>query len=139
MQVGQHAVEQDLPDVAQQDAADQVGHEEDGAEDVGALDAPGEHQRDGKGADVDEDGGHHGERRREAERVQERGILEHADVVLDAHERGLADGGEPLERQINAPDKGPDKADDERDQGRQHEHRPIFADGLLHDIPPNGV
>src|SRR5699024_7063173 len=58
-QVGEHAVEQDLPDVAQQDAADQVGHEVDGAEQVGAPDAPGQGQGDGKGKHVDEDGGQH--------------------------------------------------------------------------------
>ena len=69
MQVCQHAVEQDLPDVAQQDAADQVGHEVDGTEDVGAADAAGEHQRNGKGADVDEHGGYYSERCGKAEGV----------------------------------------------------------------------
>ena len=136
MQVCQHAVEQDLPDVAQQDAADQVGHKVDGTEDVGALDAAGQHDCNGKGADVDEHGGDHSERCRKAESVQEGGILEHGDIVLDAHKGGLAHGGEALEGKEDAPDKGPDKADDERDQRRKHEHRPIFADGLLHDIPP---
>ena len=136
LQVGQHTVEQDLPDVAQQDAADQVGHEVDGTEDVGAADAAGEHQRNGKGADVDEHGGYYSERRGKAEGVQEGGILKYAEVVLNAHKGGLAHSGEPLERKVNTPDKGPDKADDERDEGRQHEHRPVFTDGFLHDVPP---
>ena len=136
LQVCQHAVEQDLPDVAQQDAADQVGHEVDGTEDVGALDAAGQHNCNGKGADIDEHGGDHSERCRKAESVQEGGILEHGNIVLDAYKGGLAHGGEALEGKEDAPDKGPDKADDERDQRRKHEHRPIFADGLLHDIPP---
>ena len=35
--------------------------------------------------------------------------------------------------------KGPDEADDKGDQSRQHKHRPIFADGFLHDIPPDGA
>ena len=136
LQVCQHTVEQDLPDVAQQDAADQVGHEVDGTEDVGAADAAGERQRNGKGADVDEHGGNYSERRSKAERVQEGGILKYAEVVLNAHKGGLAHSGEPLERKVNTPDKGPDKADDERDEGRQHEHRPVFTDGFLHDVPP---
>ena len=136
LQVCQHAVEQDLPDVAQQDAADQVGHKVDGTEDVGALDAAGQHDCNGKGADIDEHGGDHSERCRKAESVQEGGILEHGNIVLDTHKGGLAHGGEALEGKEDAPDKGPDKADDERDQRRKHEHRPIFADGLLHDIPP---
>ena len=136
LQVGQYTVEQNLPDVAQQDAADQVGHEVDGTEDVGAADAAGEHQRNGKGADVDEHGGYYSEHCGKAEGVQEGGILKYVDVVLDAHEGGLANSSEPLERKVNAPDKGPDKADDEREQRGQHEHRPIFADGFLHDVPP---
>ena len=37
---------------------------------------------------------------------------------------------------VDAPDEGPDEADDERQQGGQDEHRPVFADGPLHDIPP---
>ena len=136
LQVCQHAVEQDLPDVAQQDAADQVGHKVDGTEDVGALDAAGQHDCNGKGADIDEHGGDHSKHCRKTEGVQEGGVLEDGDVVLDADEGGLGDRCEPLEGQISAPDEGPDEADDERDEGRQHEHRPIFADGLLHDIPP---
>ena len=80
--------------------------------------------------------GHHGERRRKAEGVEEGLVREDADVVLQAHEGGFAHGGETLEGKIDAPDEGPDEADDERQQGGQYEHRPIFTDGLLHDIPP---
>src|SRR5699024_4765554 len=116
-QVGEHAVEQDLPDVAQQDAADQVGHEVDGAEQVGAPDAPGQGQRDGKGKHVDEDGGHHRKGGREPERMGKGGVLEHLDVVVKPHEGGLGHGGEPLEGKVDAPDEGPDKADDEGQQG----------------------
>ena len=137
LEIGQHTIEQDLPDVAQQDAADQVGHEVDRAEQIRALNAAGQHEGDGERADVDEHSGQHRERCREAEGVEEGGILEDGKVVLDAHKGGLRHGGEPLEGQVDAPDEGPDEADDERDEGRQHEHRPIFADGLLHDIPPN--
>ena len=64
---------------------DQVGHKVDGTEDVGALDAAGQHDCNGKGADVDEHGGDHGERCRKTEGMQEGGILEHGKIVLDAH------------------------------------------------------
>ena len=87
----------------------------------GAADAAGEHQRNGKGADVDEHGGYYSERCGKAEGVQEGGILKYAEVVLNAHKGGLAHSGEPLERKVNAPDKGPDKADDEREQ-RVHQY-----------------
>ena len=70
-QVGQNAVEQNLPDIAQHDAADQVRQEEDGAESVGAVHTAGEKQRDGKGQHVDQQGGHDGERRCEPERMGE--------------------------------------------------------------------
>ena len=68
---GQQTVEQDLPDIAQHDAADQVRQEEDGAESVGAVHTAGEKQRDGKGQHVDQQGGHDGERRCEPERMGE--------------------------------------------------------------------
>ena len=70
------------------------------------------------------------------EGVEEGLVRKDVDVVLQAHEGGLAHGGETLEGKIDAPDEGPDEADDERQQGGQYEHRPIFTDGLLHDIPP---
>ena len=139
LEVGQQAVQQDLPDVAQQDAADQVGHKVHGTEQVGALDAPGQHQRNGKGKHVDEHGAHHSKDRRKAKGMEEGGILEHGKVVLDAHKGGLGHGGESLEGQICAPDKGPDEADDKGDQSRQHKHRPVFTNGFLHDIPPDGA
>ena len=139
LQVRQHTVEQDLPDVAQQDAADQVGHKEHGTEDVGALDAAGQHQCNGKGAHVDEHGAYHGKHRRKAKGVQEGGILKYREVVLDSYKGGLGNGSEPLEGQINAPDKGPDEADDKGDQSRKHKYRPVFTNGFLHDIPPEGA
>ena len=139
LQVCQHAVEQDLPDVAQQDAADQVGHEEHGTEDVGALDAAGQHQCNGKSTHIDKYSAYHGKRRRKAKGVQKGGILKYREVVLDAYKGGLGNGSEPLEGQVNAPDKGPDEADDKGDQSRKHKYRPVFTNGFLHDIPPQGA
>ena len=139
LQVRQHTVEQNLPDVAQQDAADQVGHKEHGTEDVGALDAAGQHQCNGKSTHIDKYSAYHGKRRRKAKGVQKGGILKYREVVLDAHKGGLGNGSEPLEGQVNAPDKGPDEADDKGDQSRKHKYRPVFTNGFLHDIPPQGA
>ena len=61
---------------------DQVGHEVDGTEDVGAADAAGEHQRNGKGADVDEHGGYYSERCGKAEACRKVESWKYVDVVL---------------------------------------------------------
>jgi len=49
---GQDAVEDHFPDIAQNDAADQVRHEEHAAEQVAALDAAREHIRHRKGQKI---------------------------------------------------------------------------------------
>ena len=38
-----------------------------------------------------------------------------------------------------APDGKPDEADDKGDQSRKHKYRPVFTNGFLHDIPPDGA
>ena len=68
-QQGKHAVEQNLPDIAQHHAADQVGHEKDGAEHVGAPHVAGEQHGQQEGQHIDEHGGHDGEHRGKAEGV----------------------------------------------------------------------
>ena len=52
-------VEHDLPGEAQDDAADEVGHEEHRAEEVGALELAGEQVGQGEGPEVDRDDGDH--------------------------------------------------------------------------------
>ena len=99
-QQGQSAVQQDVPDIAQNDAADQVGHEVDGAEQVGALDLPGQSQGDGQGRHIDAHGGYHGEQGGEPERVQEVCLSQGEDIVFQAVEAGFVNGDEFAEGQI---------------------------------------
>ena len=97
----QHAVDEDLPDVAQPDAADEIRHKEHGAEYIGALDAPREQQRDGKGQHVDENGGHGCEAQCEPERAAERGVRKRFDIIGNAHPSGVAHRGEFAEGEID--------------------------------------
>ena len=92
--VGQHAVQEQQPDVAQDDAADKVRHEEYRAEQRGALNRLGQHVSDGEGDHVDHDGGHDGERGGEAERVQKFLVLQRFAIVLKPHPFTVGNGGE---------------------------------------------
>ena len=94
----QNTVDQDVPDVAQHDAADEVGHEVDGTEDIGTQDPPGQGQGHGEGQHIDEDGGYHREAGGEGQGGPELGVLEHLDVVPQTHPLGLVDGGELAEQ-----------------------------------------
>ena len=90
VEVAEDAVEDHEPDIAQNDAADEVRHEEHGTEDVRALDALGQNIRDGKGQHVDDEQGHKREQRRIPERMEEALILEDGLVVFQSHPRPLA-------------------------------------------------
>ena len=73
----------------------------------------------------------------EAEGVCELLVLKRLDVVGEAHERGLIDGGELAEGQIQPLDKGDHEAEEEGRQRGQQENRPVSADVLLHKrVPP---
>ena len=67
---GQKAVEQDLPDVAQNDTADKVRQEKDGTEHIGAAHAAGQQQGNAEGQHIDQHGGHHGKGSGEPEPVE---------------------------------------------------------------------
>ena len=82
--VGEQAVDQNLPNVTQHDAADQVGHKEDCTEDVGALERlAGERLGDGQGDHVDEYRRQEGKRHGKEERRGKLRIVQCAHVVLD--------------------------------------------------------
>ena len=128
----QHTVEQDVPDVAQDDAANQVGHEENGAEDVGALDVVGQRQGNGKGKHVNQHRGEHGKKSGKAQGGEELGVLEHLDIVGSANPDRLIDGGEFAERQVQALAEGDDKADNKGCKGGQHKNRPPLFGCFYH-------
>ena len=111
--MGQHAVQQQQPDVAQDNAADQVRHKEHRAEQRGALDRLGQHIGDGESDHVDHDGGHDGECSGETQCVQEFLVLQRLSVVLEPYPFAIGDGGEFAEAQVDAHDEGHQKPDDE--------------------------
>ena len=133
-ELAEDAVEDHGPDVAQHNAADEVGHEEHGAEDVAALDVLGEDIGHGKGQHVDEHQGYHGEQGGVPEGVGKGGVLERPDVVAKADGLGVGNQLELAEGEVNALDEGPDKADDERAHHRAQEQREPFPGG-----PADGV
>ena len=127
----EHAVKDHGPDVAEHDAADQVGHEEDGAVEVAALDALGQGVRHGEGQHVDEHQGHHGEQGGVPEGVAEGGVLKGPDVVAEADELGVGDGLELTHGQPDALEEGPDKADYKGGDHRSQKQRAPQPGGAL--------
>ena len=114
---GQNAVEDHGPDIAQDDTADQVRHEEDRAVEVAAPDALRERVGCGKAQDVDKDQAHDGKQRRIPEGMHEARILQRCRIVIKADPGRLGDQLEFAEGKIDALNKGPDESDAE---GRRH-------------------
>ena len=132
----EYAVEQNLPDIAKDNAADQVGHKEGGTEDVGTADAAGKQQRNAERQHIDEHRGHHSKHRSEPERMGEGIIQPDLGIVAETNKGNILNSCEFAERKRHAPDKRPDKADDKGQQGGQHEHRPIALDRFFHNSTP---
>ena len=114
---GQNAIEDHGPDIAQNNTADQVRHEEDRTVDIAAPDALRQGIGRRKAQDVDEHQAHDGKQRRVPEGVHKACILDGGDIVVKADPACLGDQLEFAEGKINALDKGPDEADTE---GRRH-------------------
>ena len=125
----QDAVEDHGPDIGQHDAADEVGQEEHGAEDVGALDVPGQDIGHGKGQQVDGDQRDKGEQRRVPEGVQERGVLKGLFVVVEPHPGPTAGDLEFAEGQEQPVAEGPQEPDAEGGEGGQQEQPDPALDG----------
>ena len=131
---GQDSVEDQLPDIAQDDAADEVGHEKRGAEDVGAGDVLGQHHGHREGNDVDEHHRHHGECGGEEERVEKLRVLKRLDKVGKTHELGVRHCAEVTQRQIQPHDEGDDEADDKGQERGGQEYGEIALDGFFHGL-----
>ena len=112
--MGEHAVEQQQPDIAQDDAADKVRHEEHGPEDVGAFECLGQHVRDGESYNIDDDCGYDGECRGIPHRMPELFVLERHTVIAQTHGTGISDRREFAEAQVDAQDERQQEANDER-------------------------
>ena len=121
IKVAEDAVEDHEPDIAQDDAADQVRHKEDRPEDIRALDALRQDIGDGECQHIDDEQRHKREQRRVPERVQEAIVLENGLVVLQAHPSPFAGCLELAERQKQALGKRIQEAHAERSERRQQE------------------
>ena len=117
VEAAEDAVEDHGPDIAQHDAADEVGHEEYGAEQIAALDALGEEIGHGEGQHVNQHQGHHGKHGGVPEGVAEAHVAKRLDIVIQADKFCVGDGLEPAQGQPDALEEGPDEADD---KGRRH-------------------
>ena len=118
--VGEHAVEQQHPDVAQDDATDEVRHEEHGAEQVGSANRLGQQIRDGECDHIDDDRGHDCQQRRKQQRVQERLVLQRLLIVPETHKLCISNGAELAEAQVDAVDERHHETDDECSECRKY-------------------
>ena len=122
----ENAVEQQHPDVAQNDAADQVRHEEHRTENVRSLDRLGEHVGDEERDHVDHDRGDDRQQCGEAQRVQEFLVLQCAGVVLKPYELGVGNRCELAKAQVDAHDEWNDESNNECGERWQRKQRPPF-------------
>lgn len=99
--MGQNAVQQQLPDIAQHDAADEVRHKEHRTEQFRTAHRLREHISDEECGDIDQYGGDDGEGQSEQQRMQEVGITECSDIIFQAYEFGIGDRGEFGEAEID--------------------------------------
>ena len=106
----EYAVKDHGPDIAQHDAAYEVRHEEHGAEQVRALDAPGKRVGHREGQDVYNNERYHGKKRRVPEGVHEGAVRQRLDIVAEADKLGVGGRPEGAERQIEALCKRVDEA-----------------------------
>ena len=130
--MGQDAVENELPDVAQYDAADQIGHEEGGTENVGAWNVLGQDHGDRKGNDIDQNDSHDGKGGGKEERMEKFRVLEGLGKVGEAHELCVSDRAEVAQGQVEAHQKRDDKANDERQERGAQKDGKIAFDGFFH-------
>ena len=131
---GEQTVKDHAPDVTQDDTADQVGHEEDGTEQVGALDLLGQGVGHSEGQNIDEDNGNNSVQGSVAEGVAEALISQRLDVVVDTNPGPLGSGLELGEGQEQTLSKGPDKAD-----GKSRNHGPQEDGGAAPDRPADNI
>ena len=124
----QKAVDDDLPDIAEHDAADEVGHEKDGAEEVGALHRAGEQHGEREGEQVDGDHRDDGEFHGEPQGVEEVSAAgKRLDVVGKPHPLGVGHRCKLGKREVDAHHERDEKRDGERDERRQREEGEILS------------
>ena len=127
--MSQYAVQQQLPYIAQDDAADEVRHEEHRAEQLRATHYLREHVCDEERRDIDKYGGDDGEGHGEQQRVQEIGILHRSGVILQTHELGIGDRREFSEAEVDTHHQRHHETECEGEACRKYEQGPPAPDG----------
>ena len=123
--VPQNAVKNHAPYVAQHHAADQVGHEEHGAKQVGAAHLLGQGIGDEEGQHIDQENGDHGEKCGVLEGVPEADVRPDFGIIRQADPFGILGNIEGAEGQVDALQKRPDEADAEgSEHGEDEQRRP---------------
>ena len=122
-QFHQNSVEQCLPDVTQNDTADQVWHKEYCSENICALQFFCQCQRNGKGCHVNDQRCHDNESNCEPEGIDKGCICQGSHIVIYAHKLCVIYRCKLAERQIQTMDEGPDKPYTEGSQCWCHEYR----------------
>ena len=117
----QNTVEDHGPDIAQHDAADQVGHEEHRAEQVRALDALGQEIGHRESQHVDKQHRHEGKQRCIPEGMDKAAVRERLHVVVKTHPFPLAGQLELTEGQERALQERVQKPDAKGGEGGQQE------------------
>lgn len=103
------AVQQQLPDIAQHDAADEVRHEEHRAEQIRPAHRLGEHIGQQERDDIDDDGRHDGEQHRPPQRGSEFGIRKRIHIILQPHPLGIGHRPERGKAQVDTHGKRHDE------------------------------
>ena len=111
-------IEHHLPGEAQDDAANEVRHEEDGTEEVSAAQLAGQNVGQGEGPQVHRDDRDDRHERSEPQcRDEMTPLTECPDVVVSAHEPNIGEGAELGEGEIEPHEEGDDERDHEGQQG----------------------
>ena len=133
---GQNAIKNHRPDIAQNDAANQVGHEEHGSENIGALNALGQQVRHGKGQNIDDQQRNQSKARRIPEGMEEAFVCKGLYIVVQARPGPFAGGFEITERKEQALSEGIEESDAEGNERRKQENGEALLNGTT---DQNGV
>ena len=118
VQAREHPAENNLPDITEDQAADQVGRKESRPEEVLSLHTAGQQVRQQEGKQVDEYNGQQGEPGCQSQGIPERAVLEGCRIVVEADEILHVRQSVPVrERQVNTVDQRNDNHADEEEYG----------------------
>ena len=117
----QHAVVNDhLPDIAQNNTADQIRHKKHCSKEIGAADTAGQRQRHRKRDHIDQQNRNHRKGGGEQKGIPKLAIgCENTDIVIKPDKGGVFNGGILTKGEVKPHEKGDHEPNDKRHQGRQ--------------------